>query len=212
MTRYKRYQDYVIKDGKFVGEFEQMYKDFYDPWKQNEREKFAPDKAVCIDFITAFRRKRTIEFGCGLGDFTQRISEVSEQTLGVDISLTAIKKAESKHLGVDFKVSSFPDLALLRQFKPDCIVMAEITWFILDELDLFIAFLRSELPHTLLIHMLTVYKEGEQKYGTDKFSSLEQIKQYFDMNYYECGEIAQPELADIRRTFFAGSFKDLEYS
>jgi hypothetical protein len=27
-----RYQDYVIKSGKFVGKFEEMYSKFSDPW------------------------------------------------------------------------------------------------------------------------------------------------------------------------------------
>lgn len=31
-----RYQDYVIKDGQFVGNFEQMYQNFLDPWHQSE--------------------------------------------------------------------------------------------------------------------------------------------------------------------------------
>ena len=28
----KNYQDYVIKNGKFIGEFEKCYQDFKDPW------------------------------------------------------------------------------------------------------------------------------------------------------------------------------------
>ena len=27
----KNYQDYVIKDGKFIGDFEKCYQDFKDP-------------------------------------------------------------------------------------------------------------------------------------------------------------------------------------
>ena len=34
----KRYQDYVIKDGKFIGKFEEMYQKFEDPWHQMELE------------------------------------------------------------------------------------------------------------------------------------------------------------------------------
>ncbi len=30
----ERYQDYVIKDGKFIGRFEEMYQKFEDPWNQ----------------------------------------------------------------------------------------------------------------------------------------------------------------------------------
>ena len=38
MTKYNKYQDYVIKDGKLIGEFEAMYKDYEDPWEQTTRE------------------------------------------------------------------------------------------------------------------------------------------------------------------------------
>ena len=27
-----KYQDYVIKDGQFIGRFEEMYRDVSDPW------------------------------------------------------------------------------------------------------------------------------------------------------------------------------------
>lgn len=33
--KYQRYQDYVIRDGRLVGEFEEMYRDFDDPWGQS---------------------------------------------------------------------------------------------------------------------------------------------------------------------------------
>ena len=32
----ERYQDYVIKDGEFVGKFEEMYQKFDNPWHQIE--------------------------------------------------------------------------------------------------------------------------------------------------------------------------------
>ena len=43
MTKYSRYQDYVIKDGVIIGEFEEMYQDFNDPWEQTTKEKSACD-------------------------------------------------------------------------------------------------------------------------------------------------------------------------
>ena len=46
MTRYERYQDYVIKDGKLVGEFESMYQDFDNPWDQSFREDAVLSKSV----------------------------------------------------------------------------------------------------------------------------------------------------------------------
>lgn len=32
----QKYQDYVIKDGRFVGRFDEMYRHFDDPWHQSE--------------------------------------------------------------------------------------------------------------------------------------------------------------------------------
>ena len=32
----KDYHDYVIKDGKLVGEFEQMYQNVKDPWPESQ--------------------------------------------------------------------------------------------------------------------------------------------------------------------------------
>ena len=52
MKKYDKYQDYVIKDGKLVGEFEQMYKDFDDPWEQSIRESYASEKAVWMALET----------------------------------------------------------------------------------------------------------------------------------------------------------------
>ena len=73
MTKYQRYQDYVIKDGKLIGEFEQMYQDFENPCEQSAREKFASEKAVCVNLIQFFRCRRVVELGRGFGHLTDRI-------------------------------------------------------------------------------------------------------------------------------------------
>ena len=35
----EKYQDYVIRDGKFVGKFEEMYQKFDNPWHQKEVDR-----------------------------------------------------------------------------------------------------------------------------------------------------------------------------
>ena len=39
-----RYQDYVIKDGKFIGDFEKMYQNCSDPWEQSNAKFLLPKK------------------------------------------------------------------------------------------------------------------------------------------------------------------------
>lgn len=200
VRKYERYQDYVIKDGQLVGEFEQMYQDFEDPWEQSTCEKFASEKAVCVNLIEALNCQRVIELGCGFGHLTDRINRVCDEVYGVDISPTAIEKAEILYPKCEFKVSVFPDFELLREIKPDCIVMAEITWYILNELDGFIDFLKSHMPETVLNHLLTTYGQGEQKFGAEKFTNLTEIKNYFGMNYLESGEIEKTQFGGVKRT------------
>ena len=84
--------------------------------------------------------------------------------------------------------------------------MAEITWYVLDQLDGFIEFLRDEMPNTYLIHMLMTYADGEQKYGAEKFTNLATIKDYFGMNYIESGEVQHKEYNGGKRTYLIGKF------
>lgn len=205
--KYSRYQDYVIKDGKLVGEFEEMYQDFEDPWEQTTREKWASEKAVAINLIQKFNCQRVIELGCGLGHYTNKISKLSIDVLGVDISKTAIDKAKSNYPNCNFIVGDILDYDIYKNYNPDVIVMAEITWYVLDKLDEFISFLKKEMPNVFLIHLLTTYPYGVQQYGKNKFTNLQQIMSYFGANYLEWGEISYPEMDGCKRTYFLGKWK-----
>lgn len=206
MTKYERYQDYVIANGKLVGEFEQMYKDFDDPWEQSTYEQFASEKAICVNLIESLACQNVIEFGCGFGHLTNRIKSVCPKVVGLEISPTAVVKASKRYPECEFVVSEFPDFETLRHIRPDCIVMAEITWYVLEQLDEFIAFMKAEMPDTYLIHLLTTYRPGVQKYGADKFCNLSEILKYFRMNYLESGEIETAHMDGGKRTYFIGRY------
>ena len=88
------YQDYVIKDGKFVGKFEEMYQKFQDPWEQSTREKNSYEKLIGLEIIKNNNFTNVIELGCGLGHYTNLIKSISNKVTGIDISETAIEKAK----------------------------------------------------------------------------------------------------------------------
>lgn len=207
--KYSHYQDYVIKDGKFVGEFEEMYRDYDDPWEQSTREDYASEKAIALNLIQKLKAKRVIEVGCGLGHYTKKISDLGVDVLGIDISETAIDKAKSNYPLCMFTVGDILDYSIYLDFQPDIIIMAEITWYVLDKLDEFIEFLKTEFPNAYLIHLLTIYPLGIQKYGRDKFTNLQQIMSYFEAEYLEWGEISYPEMEGCKRTYFIGKWQKL---
>ena len=47
-----KYQDFVIKEGEFIGDFEQMYKKFDNPWHQADIENvdfsFSRNAVACF--------------------------------------------------------------------------------------------------------------------------------------------------------------------
>ena len=78
------------------------------------------------------------------------------EVLGIDISKIAIKNAKRKYPSCKFIVGDIMDKHLYKEFKPDIIVMSEITWYILNKIDDFIMFFKKELKDTWLIHLLTI--------------------------------------------------------
>lgn len=202
--KYPKYQDYVIKDGKLIGEFDEMYQDHDDPWEQTTREKYRSEKIIAIHLLKRIGAKQVIELGCGLGCYTEMIRSSGVEVLGIDASETAIKKAKQMHSNCQFQVADILDFHIYRDYRPDAIIMSEITWYVLDKLDSFIAFLQAEMPNVYLIHLLTTYPPGVQKYGSDKFTNLEEIMSYFNMKYLEFGRIGYPE-GEIR-TYFIGKY------
>lgn len=199
--KHPRYQDYVIRDGQFVGDFDAMYREHNDPWNQSE-ERHASEKAVALNWIERLQPRSVVEIGCGHGHFTRRIAAICP-VVGLDISAAAIDLARASHGSVAaFEVASIEDHAVFKRLAPDVIVMAEVTWYVLPQLRAFVDFLRAELPRAHLIHLLTTYAAGVQKYGADYFTDLPGILRFFGMKYLETGEVRHP--SGEARTWFIG--------
>jgi SAM-dependent methyltransferase len=207
MPKYSRYQDYVIRDGRLIGEFEQLYQDFEDPWHEASSEEFASDKAVAINLLRRLKEHHgistVIELGCGFGHFSARMAATGLKAVGIDISPTAISIARARHGAVEFHAGSIEDHELIRRLQPDVIVMAEVTWYVLECLPGFLAFLRSELPNCYVLHLLTTYPPGVQTYGNEYFTDLAGIQKYFGMQYLESGEV---RISAGTRTWFLGTW------
>jgi SAM-dependent methyltransferase len=201
-----RYQDYVIKDGVLVGDFEGLYKTFDDPWFQSMPVHSKDTrKRIVIDWLNRLKVNQgtvnVVELGCGFGHFTELLRKEGFLVVGVDISQTAIEKARIINPECNFIQAQFSNFSLLEKYQPDVFVLAEITWYVLDELDEFISNLKryaqNKSKPTYLIHLLATYPVGVQKYGCDKFSNLEEIMQYFDLEFLEAGLIIAPTKEDL---------------
>lgn len=193
MPKYEYYQDYVIKDGKLIGEFEQMYANHPDPWNQSMTH-LSLSGDIGLNWCKKIRQinepNRTlkiIEIGCGLGVVTNKFYQAGFNVLGVDISETAIEKAKKSYINCNFQTGDILEFNIYENFQPDIFVMSEITWYVLEKLDLFLNYLRENFKHSHLIHILTTYPKNVQRYGREYFTNLKEIMDYFNLNYFEHG-------------------------
>lgn len=175
MSEPHKYQDYVIKDGHFVGRFEEMYRHFDDPWHQSEprvaQESYS--RWATILHIRRFGIGSLVECGAGLGNFTHLITEeTGARVTGIDISETAVRKARTSYPNLRFEVDTVANLSRYRDHE--AVLFAEITWYLLDQFDSVIEILRSDFAGKYFLHNLVFYKRGQQ-YGREYFTTLDEF-------------------------------------
>ena len=209
MTKYERYQDYVIKNGKLVGEFEQMYQDFIDPWEQTKREEHALEKIIGLELMRKYRHQRPLEYGCGFGGYTEKLRQVTGYGGGVDISETAIERAHHLYPECDFYVGDVLQEDILKQSNTDCICMIEISWYVLEKLAKFKQIMKNNMSGAGFFHTLMTYASGEQQYGKDFFTNLDEIKSFWGdaVDIREWGINGKQEYEGGDRTFIYGTIK-----
>ena len=200
----ERYQDYVIKDGKLIGKFEDAYKEFDDPFGQTRKEVFEPTKALVLNACERIRSEtkanRIIELGCGFGDLAARLHAANFEAHGADISATAIAKAGQRHPGPAFHVNGFMETALYDRINPDIFIMSELSWYVLPQLKAFLEYLKENHRSKYLIHTICLYEKDDQKYGAEYFTTLEGILKYYALDYDEWAESKTKHSG--HRTFF----------
>jgi SAM-dependent methyltransferase len=111
------YHDFVIKNGKLIGEFDQMYKMSKDiPWHQDKQEDWL-DIRLTIELLKGHGPFACIcDFGSGLGFFLDILSKYvakdKVRLFGFDVSPTCCEKAKLLFPNIEFQVfdlSSYDD-------------------------------------------------------------------------------------------------------
>ncbi|MCS7017666.1 MAG: class I SAM-dependent methyltransferase [Cytophagales bacterium] len=149
---------------------------FDDPWKQSTQpNKYS--RIAGIIHIKNFNIQSVLECGCGLGyyaDWIQRETSITPKS--IDISPVAIEKARKLFPHLDFEVADVR--ADLPKFKGyDCVLFAEIIWYILPQLQNIFEVLRKDFKSKYLLVNQVFYK-GTQKYGTEYFTNLKEFINY----------------------------------
>jgi SAM-dependent methyltransferase len=170
------YHDYVIKDGRFIGEFEQMYRNVDDPWHcVAEAHAFKND--LLIGAVTHLRAgvRRALDVGCGLGALTARLRTAAPEAEwhACDLSPTAVAKAAAATPGVRFFQHDVRESRFAFQRESlDLITMAEVMWYVLPQLERVLReFHRLLAPGGHLVTLQYFPKPEDQAYGKEFVSA-----------------------------------------
>ncbi|MCH4903847.1 hypothetical protein GSN00_05465 [Cylindrospermopsis raciborskii CHAB3438] len=109
MSKSTDYHDYVFRDGKLVGEFEEMYR--YSatvPWHQDEQENWI-DVGLTREMLKDFGPYHEIhDLGCGMGHYLELIKRdfllPDGKGYGYDLSATACNLARNLFPNSEFAV------------------------------------------------------------------------------------------------------------
>ena len=61
MIKKNKMHEYTIHNGKFIGKFEELYKDFKDPFAQTKIEKFETTKKIILNYCQMIKDKKKIK-------------------------------------------------------------------------------------------------------------------------------------------------------
>lgn len=199
-------EEYIFQkneDGslKFVGDFEGYYKNENDPWEQTGNSArmgayydYSRDNLIHMLRGVVTKNCKLLEIGCGLGHVAEQIKRQLHinSVFGMDISDTAIVKAREINPELEFYVGDITSAGFheIHTEKYDVLIMNQLLWYILDDLDQVF----DNLYHSLKKNGSLVFVNAfmfNQKYGLEKINGFDGLVKYVSNTKEECFSIVE---------------------
>lgn len=177
------YHDYVFKDGKLVGDFDNMYRNSGEvPWHQDTAsEQWFTD--IGLIMLRAQAPYRSIlEIGCGLGYIARKLVEYSDRPVAaMDISHQAVNEARTIHAqsNIKFFQADIQDRDLVIDNRYQLIVMKDVLWYVLEKVDIVLENLTRYLQPGGFIYINQSFPALDGPFvGKDIFPNPDALEKY----------------------------------
>ena len=185
--------DYIFKeiDGKleFVGDFESLYENEDDPWSQSATNGemsnyYLHSRKRLTDQLKKFNCNSLLEIGCGLGYTTNDIqrSLPNTEVLGMDISATAVMKAQKLFPHLNFLQGNISSSDLSLEKKHDVVILNQLLWYILESLLVSLENCLALLTAGGRVIFSQAFLQSPQRYGTDICEGFDGLINYLSNN------------------------------
>lgn len=131
------YHDYVFKDGKLVGDFDNMYRHAKGiPWDQDERCHHWYAEVGMLMLKEHAPYDSILEIGCGLGYIAAKLKGFAKGSVDAfDVSPEAIRKARSLHAGIGFYVDNVAKTSFRPHHQYDLVVIRDVFWYVFPKME-----------------------------------------------------------------------------
>ena len=185
MTISNDYHDYVIKDGRFVGRFEEMYRACDNPWPETEEDLNAmPCSVRTAQLIAAHKPARVLSVGSGKGLHLNWLAKACPKTAftGCEVSATAVQESLKRYPHIPVTQLDAKDFAA-RRWDFDLILFREVIWYILPYWEGICRELQANYGARQIITELSFY--DRQEYGGEYFDGPDEFVKKFPFQILE---------------------------
>lgn len=160
------YHDYVFRDGKLIGAFDDMYRHAKGvPWDQDKRCNHWYTDVGILMLRDLGPYDSILEAGCGLGYISAKLRQlVKPDGYGIDafdVSAEAVRKAGELHPGIRFSVDDITRSSFDRGRQYDLVVIRDVFWYIFEQID------------TVVSNLTNAVKPGGLLYLCQSFPALD---------------------------------------
>ena len=157
------YHDYVIKDGQFIGKFEEMYRDCGDPWDASKEVYGLSLCSLATKRLTrSLQPVRLVSLGSGTG---RHLEWLECPATGVELSPTAVRTAKIYFPRAEYYSCTIREF-LEHAIPYDVYLFREVLWYILPDWQAIVDILKTKHGAMVIVE-LSFY--DNQTYGRDYF-------------------------------------------
>jgi SAM-dependent methyltransferase len=179
------YHDYVFRDGKLIGDFDNMYRHAKGiPWDQDKHCDRWYAEVGMLMLKDQAPYDTILEIGCGLGFFAAKLKKISRRGTGkveaFDVSRNAIEKARRLHPGIKFYVDNVSDGSFRPRHQYDLVVVKDVFWYVFEHMQTAIRNIDACVKPKGLLYIGQSFPALESAFiGKEVIGSPEVLKEYF---------------------------------